>query len=188
VSLDDRIDTFVLQEFRLHAAEGAHDAARIVSAFSKGRENAVPLMTSIDDLRDVATVRALHPGETADGDPDERAALEPLVASWRPSKKYGPRIAEHAVSPPTYYRLAVTESGINNADPDPDATVPRQLNDASSSAQLGLLWIGLPLGTHAGLLTLVGSNGDGHAMRPDPRVWPLPFSRPLGVRIYETRG
>ena len=41
--------------------------------------------------------------------------------------------------------------------------------------------------THAGLLTLVGSDGDELAMRPDPSVWPLPLSRPLGVRIYESR-
>ena len=187
MSIDDHIDTFVLQEFRLHAADTAVHAARIVAAFSDGIEPAVPLLTSIDDRRDVATVRALHAGETADADPLERAALEPLVASWQPPRRYGPRITERSDSPPTYYRLAVTESGINDATSGPAAEVPPNVNAASSSIPLGLLWIGRPLGTHAGLLALVGSDDDRLTTRSDPLTWPLPLSRVLGVRIYESR-
>jgi hypothetical protein len=70
MSTDRRIDTFVLQEFRLHAAEGGDEDARIVATFSGSTEQAVPLLTSIDDPRDVAIVRALHSGENADGDPE----------------------------------------------------------------------------------------------------------------------
>ena len=186
MSNDDHTDTFVLQEFRLRASASVDDVARIVATFAPDTEP-VPLLISIDDQRDVATLRAVHSGESVEADPRERAALGSLVTSWQPLRQYGPRITERSDSPPSYYRLAVTESGINDLDPAPLATFPRKLNQASSSMHLGLLWIGLPLGTHAGLLTLVGSDGDELAMRPDPSVWPLPLSRPLGVRIYESR-
>jgi len=187
MSTDRPIDTFVLQEFRLRAPDVGGEAARIVATFAAGIEPAVPLLTSIDDQRDVATLRGVHVGEDLEWDPRERSALAPLVASWQAPKQYGPRITERSESPPTHYRLAVTESGINNTNSEPLAGTPRNVKHASSSTALGLLWIGLPLGTHAGLLTLVGSHGDGATTRPDPEVWPLPFSRPLGVRIYESR-
>lgn len=184
---NDHIDTFVLQEFRLRVADSADEAARIVASFPGGIEPAVPLLTSIDDRRDVATVRALHAGEVVEADPGERAALEPLVASWQPPRHYGPRITERSESSPTYYRLAVTESGINKGEPRATTAVPRQLKQAPTSEPVGLLWIGRPIGTFAGLLTLVGSDGGRDEVRPDARVWPLPVSRPLGVRIYESR-
>ncbi len=184
---DDRINTLVLQEFRLHAADTSGDAARIVAAFSGGIEPAVPLLTSIDDHRDVAIVRGLHAGEQPEADPLQLAALDPLVASWQPLKQYGPRITERSESPPTYYRLAVTESGINNAEPEPLEEVPRGAADGSTSTHLGLLWIGLPVGTYAGLLTLLGSDGGRDVARPESRDWPLPLSRSLGVRIYESQ-
>jgi hypothetical protein len=180
------INAVVLQEFRLHAADTAGEAARIVAAFSGGIEPAVPLLTSIDDPRDVATVRALHAGETSDGAPGQRAALDPLVASWQPLKRYGPRVAERAERPPSYYRLAVTESGINNAEPEPLPAIAQGVPPDGPSAPLGLMWIGAPLGTYAGLLILLGSH-DRDTVRSDPRRWPLPFSRALGVRIYEGR-
>jgi hypothetical protein len=187
MSIDDRIDTFVLREFRLRAADGAIEAARIVAAFSDGIQPAVPLLTSIDDGRDVAVVRALHAGEMADADPLERAALEPLVASWQPARRYGPRISERSENPPTYYRLAVTESGINTPDSRHAAGPAPDPKETRSSTRLDLLWIGVPIGTPAGLLTVIGSDGDELATRPDPGAWPLPFSRVLGVRIYESR-
>jgi len=187
MAIDNPINSLVLQEFRLHAADTSGDAARIVAAFSGGIEPAVPLLTSIDDDRDVAIVRGLHAGEKTEADPEQRAALDALVASWQPVKRYGPRITERSESPPTYYRLAVTESGINNAEPEPPEPVPRDLaTDGSASKRVGLLWIGLPMGTYAGLLTLLGSD-DGDAHRSEPREWPLPLSRPLGVRIYESQ-
>ena len=182
-----RINRLVLQEFRLHAADTAGDAARIVRAFSSGSEPAVPLLTSIDDDRDVATVRALRPGEGLEADPGQRAALDPLVASWQPLKQYGPQITEHSDNRPSYYRLAVTESGINNPESERPAETPRRLSSERTSTRLDLLWIGKPVGTYAGLLALVGSEEDGNSAKPDPRSWPLSMSRDLGVRIYESQ-
>ena len=152
------INALVLQEFRLHAADSGGEAARIVAAFSDGIEPAVPLLTSIDDDCDVAIVRGLHAGEHPEADPRQRAALEPFVASWQPVKQYGPRITERSASPTTYYRLAVTESGISNAEPEPPDPPPRNVADRSVSKRVGLLWIGLPVGTYAGLLTLLGTD------------------------------
>ena len=180
---DNPINTLVLQEFRLHAADSAGEAARIVAAFSDGIEPAVPLLTSIEDDRDVAIVRGLHAGEPPEADPRQRAALDPFVASWQPVKEYGPRIAERSESPPTHYRLAVTESGITNQPAPPELSLPAA--DGNTSERVGLLWIGRPVGTYAGLLTVLGTD-DGAAPRSEPREW-LPLSRSLGVRIYESR-
>ncbi|MEK7284292.1 MAG: hypothetical protein AAB114_00345, partial [Chloroflexota bacterium] len=48
-------------------------------------------------------------------------------------------------------------------------------------------WIGIPEGTHAGLLVLVGRNdGEPVAGGRDGTSWPLPLSRDLGVRVYES--
>jgi hypothetical protein len=178
------INALVLQEFRLHVADKAGDAARIVAAFPPGIEPAVPLLTSIDDGRDVAIVRGLHAGEETETDPMQRAALEPFVATWQQERRYGPRIAERSENPSTYYRLAVTESGINNAAEPPDP-VPEHAPPTTTSKRVGLLWIGQPVGTHAGILTLLGSD-DPEAGRSEPRDW-LPLSRSLGVRIYESQ-
>jgi len=179
------INALVLQEFRLHAADTAGEAARIVAAFAEGVEPPIPLLTSIDDGRDVAIVRGLHSGEQPEGDPLQRAELDPLVASWQPVRQYGPRITERSESPPTYYRLAVTESGISNAAAEPSEPKAPEVSDGTSSKRVGLLWIGLPVGTYAGLLTLLGTD-DGAARRAEPREW-LPLSRSLGVRIYESQ-
>src|SRR5687767_14653202 len=178
------INSLVLQEFRLHAADSASEAARIVAAFSDGIEPAVPLLTSIDDDCDVAIVRGLHAGEQPEADPRQRAALDPFVASWQPVKQYGPRITERSESPPTYYRLAVTESGITNAEPEPPPEPFPQGAEGTTSSRVDLLWIGVPVGTYAGLLTLLGTD-DGAVRRSQPRAW-LPLSRSLGVRIYES--
>jgi hypothetical protein len=178
------INALVLQEFRLHAAETVGEAARIVAAFPPGIEPAVPLLTSIDDGRDVAMVRGLHEGEQAEADPAQHAALDPLVSSWKRVRRFAPRIAERSETPPTYYRLAVTESGINNAAAEPPDPVPES-GPPNTSKRVGLLWIGQPVGTYAGLLTLLGSD-DPEARRSEPRNW-LPLSRSMGVRIYESR-
>jgi len=181
------IRALVVQEFRLHSADTARDAAGIVSAFSRGIEPGVPLLTSIDDNRDVATVRALHPGEGTEDDPAERLALDPLVASWQPPRHYGPRITEHSESPSSYYRLAVTESGINSSPSDELTAGRRGGADVGRATPLGLLWIGSPLGTYAGLMVLVGDHDDPAGAMFAPRDWPLPLSRALGVRIYESQ-
>ena len=187
MTTDVLINALVVQEFRLHSAETAAEAAGIVASFSRGIEPEVPLLTSIEDNRDVATVRALHPGEPVEGDPAERVALGPLVARWQPPKHYDPRITERSGRSSSYYRLAVTESGINDSSPENFAAQRRDGVDLGASAPIGLLWIGQPRGTHAGLMVLVGDHDDPAGAMFAPRDWPLPFSRALGVRIYESQ-
>jgi hypothetical protein len=185
VSTDDRIQLLVLEEFRLRSGDADGAVARIVAGSRPGREPPMPLLTSIDDRRDVATLRAVHTGESAEPDGVQHAALEPFVSSWQTPKHYGPRMTERSESPPTYYRLAVTESGIN--DTDPVAEEPRGLRQDATSTDVGLLWIGQPVGTHAGLLVLLGSRDGPPAARLSAKKWPLALSRYLGVRIYESR-
>jgi hypothetical protein len=178
------INEFVVREFRLHDAEGADQAARIVAAFPVGLEPSVPLLRSIDDERDVAIVGALHAGEELD-EREQRAALGSLVASWRPVKRYGPRISESTQSPLSSYRLAVTESGINDQTDQP-VLAPEMTGPAAPTTHVGLMWVGAPLESYAGLMVLLGNYDDETADRPDPREWPLALSRQLQVRIYET--
>jgi hypothetical protein len=187
MSIRDQITSLVVQEFRLHAADTSGAAARIVADFSDGLEAPVPLLTSIDDERDVATVRGLRAGESTDADPSERDKLGPLVASWRPLKHYAPRITERSKKGSSHYRLAVTESGINNAAPDPLPLGGADSYASGTASPVGLLWIGLPIATYAGLMVLLGREEDHDAGTADPKTWPLPLSSSLGVRIYESQ-
>jgi hypothetical protein len=180
---ENPIRVLVLEEFRLRAADVDGAAARIVAETPHGIEPAIPLLTSIEDQRDVATLRALHAGESTDSDAAQHAALDPLVSSWAAPKHYGPRMTEHSQSPPSSFRLAVTESGINVDSPSP---LPQGSVGQTPSRPVGLLWIGAPVGTHAGLLVLLGGyDNDPRAVGNDSVAWPLPLSRELGVRIYE---
>jgi hypothetical protein len=185
MSIDGQIKLLVLEEFRLSDGD-SHDAvARIVAGSRGGCEPSVPLLTSIDDRRNVALLRGLHTGESSEPDAAQHAALDEFVSSWAAPKHYGPRITERSESPPTHYRLAVTESGINDADP---VTAPAGFRHDATTTDVGLLWIGNPVGTHAGLMVLLGSHADADTARPDARDWPLPLSSDLGVRIYEGSG
>lgn len=179
---------FVLDEFRLHTADVDGAAARIVAASRSGIEPTIPLLTSIDDRRDVATLRALHAGEPTETDAVQRAALDPLVFSWAAPKHYGPRIAERSESPSSCFRLAVTESGINREGVSPVTLGEASAGEARTSRPVGLVWIGAPVGTHAGLMVLLGGYDDPRVDGTDNSGWPLPLSRSLGVRIYETAG
>jgi hypothetical protein len=183
MSTDDPITVLVLQEFRLRAADDAAAAARIVAASPPGIEPAIPLLTSIEDGRDVATLRALHAGEPTETDAVERAGLDHLVTSWAAPKNYGPRVTERSQRRPSSFRLAVTESGINAGVP---RLTPRDhsAENEATSRPIGLVWIGAPVGTHAGLLVLLGSYDEPQAAG-GASGWPLPLSRDLGVRIYE---
>jgi hypothetical protein len=177
------IELFQLQEFRLSAADTDGAVARIVGSSHGGVEPPVPLLTSIEDRRNVAVIRAVHADESRLPDAAQRIALEPFVSSWSAPTEYSPRISERSGVAPSSYRLAVTESGINEAETG-DALVPEELGVTSTPA--GLLWIGQPLGTHAGLLVLLGNDEKpSAAAKPAARNWPLPLSRFLGVRIYE---
>jgi len=164
------IEFFQLQEFRLSEADSDGAVARIVSSSHSGVEPPVPLLTSIEDRRNVAVIRAVHADESRVPDAAQRIALEPFVSSWNTPTEYSPRISERSEAVPSHYRLA--ESA---ADPqEPGVT----------STPADLLWIGKPLGTHAGLLILLGSDKE-PIPRPAARTWPLPLSKFLGVRIYE---
>lgn len=187
MSTDDPIQVLVLQEFRLRAADVDGAAARIVAASPHGVEPAIPLLTSIDDRRDVAMLRAVHTGEPTEADAAQHAALEPFVSSWAVPKYYGPRIAEGSQSPPSHFRLAVTESGINTGGTPPVTLSQEPAGGGTTSRAVGLVWIGAPVGTHAGLLVLLGSYDDPVSVGRDPSGWPLPLSRDLGVRIYDNR-
>jgi hypothetical protein len=171
----------VLQEFRLARADTDGTVARIVGSLPSGAAPAVPLLISIEDRRNVAIIRALNADESHAPDA-AHIALDPFVASWREPTKYSPRISERSQSQPSSFRLAVTESGINDAASE---VMPIPVEYDASPSHLGLLWVGEPIGTHAGLLVLVGNNDDPSMPRPAARQWPLPLSRLLGVRIYE---
>lgn len=172
------VEELVVQEFRLHVPDHSHDAARIVAAFA----GEIPLLTSIDDSCDVATVKAIRAGDR-DGSTAEHAALDPFVAAWHPKASYAPRITESAERPPDHYRLAVTGSGINDVGTQALGAMPRSSED--SRTPVGLLWIGSPIGTYAGLMVLVGGYDDADGPRADAGDWPMHLSEQLGVRIYE---
>lgn len=178
------IQTFVLQELRLRDTADANEAARVLAA-AGAIGTAVPLLTSIDDERDVAVVRAVYTADPPATDTAQRAMLERFVATWQPPQQYVPRITERSATTPAHYRLAVTGSGINNAEPDPIAPSRDGANEDATRTPLDLLWVGVPLGTYAGLLILLGTGDDEE--RPDARKWPLPLSRYLGVRIYDSQ-
>jgi len=162
MSTDDPIRVLVLEEFRLRAADVDGAAARIVADTPRGIEPPIPLLTSIEDHRDVAMIRALHSGESTASDAGQRAALSPLVSSWAAPKHYAPRIAERSTSPPASYRLAVT-----------------------ATRAIALVWIGAPIDTEAGLVVLIGNYDETATAAVSGLAWPLAFGRELGVRIYE---
>lgn len=181
----DRADVLVLEEFRLHAADADGAAAAIVSAASEQIRDPVPLLTSIDDPRDVATLRTVTAGAPDGDDPRSDAALGALVASWKPVKRYRARIAARSqAAPSASFRLAVTESGINDEQVAPPGA---WVGDPTAGEPIALLLIGVPEGTHAGLLVLVGrDDAQQLANGRDRTSWPLPLSRDLGVRVYES--
>jgi hypothetical protein len=182
----DRREILVLDEFRLRAADTDGAVAARVSATSGDTRDPVPLLTSIDDPCDVAALRTVSTGSTVGDGPRGDAALEQLVATWRPLRRYLPRLAVRAPGlPPSSYRLAVTESGIN----DERVASPSPRGDESTPGEpISLLVIGAPEGTHAGLLVLVGRDEpEALAGDRDHTSWPLPLSRDLGVRVYQSK-
>lgn len=180
-----RTEILVLDEFRLHAADTDGAAAGIVLAASTNIRDPVPLLTSIDDPRDVATLRSVIAGAPDSDGPRGDKTLGQLVASWQPVKRYRARVAERSRSAvSSSFRLAVTESGINDEQVAPPGS---WVGEPTSGEPIALLWIGIPEGTHAGLLVLVGRNdAETVAGGRDRASWPLPLSRDLGVRVYKS--
>lgn len=183
---DDRVQTLMLQEFRLSAVDADGAVSRIVDAMPAGLGPPVPLLTSIDDQHDVAVVRAFAGMELEQLDGAERSRLDPFVASWQTPKQYISGIAERSQSPPTHYRLAVTESGVNDeARAAPSNRLPNSA-PVGGASQVDLLWIGRPPTSHGGLLILLGDRRDEKITASGPRDWPLAMSRRFGVRIYDS--
>jgi hypothetical protein len=71
--------------------------------------------------------------------------------------------------------------------PDPPDASPPRPEQPGTATPVDLLWIGVPVGTFAGLLVLLGNGEDRGLTRADPRDWPLPLSSRTGVRIYDSR-
>lgn len=175
-------DRLVLEEFRLSDGAAYADAD---GALAAGDPTGVPLLTSIADDRDVASVRRMPARSGPTDDTVDHAAFGSLVSRWGPVRTYRPRIAESSLARPASYRLAVTESGINDGDALPAGPTPGHEGAADEQATpLELLWIGAPRSSHAGLLVVIG---DGESLPGADASWPLALSQSLGVRIYRGR-
>ena len=175
-------DRLVLEEFRL--ADGAAYAVAD-RALAATDPQGVPLLTSIADDRDVASVRCIPARLGAGAETIDHSAFGDLVARWGRVRTYRPRIAESSLHRPKSYRLAVTESGINGSDALPLPPAPRHAGAVDDQpAPLDMLWIGAPRSSHAGLLVLIG---DGESEAGADASWPLPLGASLGVRIYRGR-
>lgn len=184
MTVGDGKEIFVLDEFRLRTPDTDGATAALVRAGGFGESlDPIPLLTSIDDARDVANVRTVLVGEPEGIGPRGDVALGPLVSGWKPVKRFVSRVAARTEGAPvTSFRLAVTESGINDEIVSPPARWPGQ---PAASDPVSMLLIGVPVGTHAGLLVLVGRDAaQAAALRP-PSGPPAPLASELGVRVYE---
>jgi hypothetical protein len=172
------ITRFELHEMRLRASSDRALAATAVA--DQAGPDGLPLLSSIEDDRDVAVLRAVGPGDK----PDEElhAALSPYVASRRPIRHYRSRLALQSPKPASYFRLAVTDSGINNSAQSADPPTPVK-GGPSAGTKAQQLWIGAPVDSFGGLLVLVGHAEEG-SFAARSTSWPLPLSADLGVRIY----
>ena len=115
---DDPPGFFVLHEFRLPAGDVAtrqRAAARLAEMPHAQNEQVLPMLVSIDDYRDVSCVRRVRalPGSGDEAGDRIREALAIETESSGPPRYYKERAAlagERA--DPSYYRMAVTESGV----------------------------------------------------------------------------
>lgn len=179
MTLSTDTDRLVLEEFRLAPGTSHAEADRTLAAADPA---GVPLLTSIGDDRDVASVRRISGDVGIGADAIDRTGFGALVSSWGPLRTYTPRITASSPVKPGYYRLAVTESGNDQRDslarpPAARATA----EDRTGASSIELLWIGAPRDSEDGLLVVLGDDQSDTA--PDVR-WPLSLSTTLGVRIY----
>src|SRR5687768_2233848 len=80
MTLGDDTEIFVLDEFRLRVADTDGSAAALVLAGAGSTQDPVPLLTSIDDACDVASLRAVRAGAPEGEGPRSDVALGRLVA------------------------------------------------------------------------------------------------------------
>lgn len=187
---------FVLHELRLTSGD---DSTRLLAAARLARmprsedEQVLPLLVSIDDRRAVACVRRVPTlPESDDAGVRIRMALAPEPESSAPPRYYKERgglTGRRGVR--SYYRMAVTESGTNEQAkvlvdmPVLSPSMP-SLSRSGGTADAGLLWIGTPIASETGLLVITGHQDASAYSDGDAPDWPLPMSRDLGVRIYES--
>lgn len=188
---------FILHELRLTTADLAsrvRATARLASMPRAKDEQLLPMLVSIDDRHDVACLRRVQalPGSGDDTGERIHAALSPELQSGGRPRFYKERAAlADGPGEPSYYRMAVTEGGTNDQahtfgdQPQPTRDLPRdpRPNEAGEGE---LLWIGTPLTSPTGLLVITGHQDATAYVDGDPSRWPLPTSRELGVRIYES--
>ena len=179
----DSADLLVLEEFRLLAADTDGAAAAIVRHASRDARDPVPLLTSIDDPRDVAALSSVTDRTPAsDAGSRGNSALRALVKTWQPAKRYRVRLTARSRSvTPSSFQLAVTESGANNENVAAPGTAG---DDPVMGEPAALLTIGVREDADTGILVLVG-HGAGDVTERHRAGWPLPLSRDLGVRIYD---
>lgn len=156
-------------------------------------DEVLPLLISIDDPREVACVSHVRTLPAAGDEAGRRinAALVPPPETTAPPRYYRERAALAGGRGPTaYYRMAVTESGDNGSAPsDVAASVPPERPPSGAdpgASATELLWIGTPMASDAGLLLVTGHRDATAYDDAEPDGWPLPLSRSLGVRVYES--
>lgn len=186
---------FVLHELRLGNPDLATRllaAAQLAGMTPADDEQVLPMLVSLDDRRDVACVRRVRalPGVGDDAGERIQGALHPKPESSGPPRYYSERALAGDRALNSYFRMAVTESGTNDEAntgaelPAPPRSVP--LPRPREAAEAGLLWIGTPVSSEAGLLVVTGHHDASAYGEADRGGWPLPTSRELGVRIYES--
>lgn len=182
---EETITALVLHEFRLRSAADRRTAADTVAYWTDSDDAQIPLLFAIDDPRGLALVVARRSGD----DPETgRGLLSELVAlgSEAPPRHFTPRLVIGIPNSSSYFRLAITESGINDPEPTADPAARTDGRPDPFGGQLRLLWVGLPLDTPAGLLLLAGQQLDGSVSGTGQGTtpWPLPLSTEPEVRIY----
>lgn len=182
VMAGDRISGFTVHEFRLYA-DVDRGIAQARVEHDEGAELSIPLLARIDDARSLVLVRPRHVG-------DPPAAADPVCATIGGvggelrSRDFRTRVALAAADPGSHFRLALIDSGRNDAAPSvARAWVAASVQDRPD-ADSQLLWIGMTADSTKGLFVLVGHDRAPNAADDPSGRWPLSFSADLGVRIY----
>jgi len=177
------ITGFALYEFRLrNLADRAMAQQMLTDAGLDDRS--VPVLTRVDDPDSRAVICAYAAPDRSDSERELLAVIDGISSGAR-CHYFRSRLAIAAPDAASHFRLAVTESGRNNASAS--GTEPWVAADHRdrSDADSRLLWIGMPMDSSRGLLVLVGHElDDAFDAGRETASWPLPLSADLGVRIY----